>query len=125
MPITRPSPWLPDGVTPRFFLEKFGRFMGVDMGSDWTLGAEIANAWRVNPGQPLVVESVVYEAPALRAVGGLLVRIVRPGHAGPAGIETDAVEAGVAVDATIVNDGDLAKLRAEIGRIAQAMIGGR
>jgi hypothetical protein len=120
-----PSPLLPGNATPRLFLERFGRFMGVDMGCDWTLGAEIAHAWRHTPGRPLVVESVVYEDQAIRQVGGLIVRIERPGHAGPAGICTDAVQAALAVDARIVNDGDLAKLRRSVGHIAQAMTGGR
>jgi hypothetical protein len=120
-----PSPLLPGNVTPRLFMERFGRFMGVDMGADWTLGREIDLAWRRDPGRPLIVESVVYEAPAIRAVGGLIVRIVRPDHAGPAGECTDAAQAALDVDATIVNDGDLAKLRASIAAIAQQTLAGR
>jgi len=119
-----PSPLLPGDATPRHFLERFGRFMGVDMGPDWTLGAEIARAWRREPSRPLVVESVVYEAPVIRAVGGLVVRIERPGHGGPVGVCTDAAQAALDVDATIVNDGDLGKLRRDIDRIAQQMLGG-
>lgn len=29
--------------TPRFFMDKLGRYTGVDMGPDWTIGAEIAS----------------------------------------------------------------------------------
>lgn len=121
----QPSPYLPANALPRMFLEKFGHFMGVDMGSDWTLGAELARTWRANPGRPVVVESIVYEAPAIRAAGGVIIRIVRPGHDGPAGIRTDSAQAALDVDATIVNDGDLSKLCASIGHIAQAVLGGR
>lgn len=121
----QPSPLLPGGVAPRLFLERFGHFMGVGMGADWTLGAELARVWRDHPGRPVVVESVVYEAPVIRAAGGILVRIVRPGHAGPAGVNTDAAQAALDVDMTIINDGDLTKLRWDVGRIAQQLLGGR
>ncbi|WP_149759984.1 hypothetical protein [Neomesorhizobium albiziae] len=121
----KPSPYLPGAAFPRSFLEKFGHFMGVSMGADWTLGKEFDLAWRKHSGRPLVVESVVYEAPAIRAVGGMLVRIVRPGHSGPTGIRSDAAQAEIDVDATIVNDGNLDKLRCQIDRIAHMMVGGR
>ena len=116
-----PSPLLPGNATPRLFLERFGRFMGVDMGSDWTLGAEIGRTWGIYPGRPLIVESVVYEAPVIRAVGGIIVRIERPGSTGPAGVCTDAAQAALDVDETIVNDGNLANLRDAIAGIARRM----
>jgi len=119
-----PSPYLPGNALPRTFLEKFGHFMGVDMGSDWTLGSELARVWRDNPGRPVVVESVVYEAQAILAAGGVIVRIARPGHDGPAGIRSDRAEAAVDAAATIINNGDLPKLRASIGHVAQMMLGG-
>ncbi|QKV20223.1 hypothetical protein [Oricola thermophila] len=115
-----PSDLLPDRVPPRHFLERFGRFMGVEMGSAWTLGAELAAASRSDPGVPIVVESVVYEAPTIRAAGGVIVRILRPGVDGPVGICTDAEQGAIAVDAEIVNDGDIEKLRTAIERIARA-----
>lgn len=118
------SPLLPHGSTPRFFLERFGKFMGATLGPEWTLGAEIERIWRSDPTRAVVVESVVYEAAVIRAVGGTILRIERPGHEGPAGIETDAAQAGIVVDATIVNDGDLEKLRSEIGVFAQQVTGG-
>lgn len=120
----RPSPYLPDNAMPRFFLEKFGRFMGVTMGSAWTLGKEIERVWRVAPLQPLVVESVVYEPAAIRAVGGKIVRIVRPGHVGPEGVESDGAQAEIEVDAMIVNGGDIARFLAAISEIAMGIAGG-
>ncbi|MCA0275888.1 MAG: hypothetical protein LCH86_07790 [Proteobacteria bacterium] len=106
----RPSIYLPGCALPRTFLEKFGRFMGVTMGSPWTLGVEMARMWNANPAQPLVVESLVYEAPSVRAVGGKIIRIVRPDARSPIGIETDEAQAAIEVDAEIVNDGNLDRL---------------
>jgi hypothetical protein len=120
----RPSPYLPGGVAPRYFLEKFGHFMGATMGVDWTLGMEVRLARKRNPRAPIVVESLVYEVPWFRAQGGRVVRLVRPGHEGPAGIETDAVQAAIAADATIsattVDD-----LGRQARALVQQMIGGR
>lgn len=113
----KPSPYLPGNACPRTFLERFGRFMGVDLGPDWTLAREIEIARRREPTRPLVVESVVYEADVIRSAGGILVRIVRPGHVGPEGVASDAAQAGLAVDATIFNDGNLARLRRQVDQI--------
>ncbi|MEP9397928.1 hypothetical protein [Mesorhizobium sp. KR2-14] len=119
----QPSPYLPGNALPRLFLEKFGRFMGETMGSDWTLGEEMARSWRATPAQPLVVESVVYEAPAIRAVGGVIIRITRPDHSGPAGVESDGVQAAIDADAEIVNDGDLSVFLAAVGRFTRKTVG--
>ncbi|SKA30872.1 hypothetical protein [Consotaella salsifontis] len=110
----RPSPHLPGGVAPRHFLERFGHFMGADMGVEWTLAMEIAVARRIAHGRPIVVESVVYEAPWLKAQGGIIVRVERPGHVGPAGIESDAVQAAVGEDFRLVNGGGLADLESAV-----------
>lgn len=106
----RPSPYLPGFALPRTFLEKFGHFMGVTMGSPWTLGAEMARIWTATPSRPIVIESLVYEAPAVRSVSGRIIRIVRPKSTGPRGIKTDKAQAAVEADAEIVNDGDLDRL---------------
>lgn len=97
----QPSAYLPGNVAPRYFLERFGQFMGVDMGVDWTLAMEVNRLRRLSPRTPIVVESLVYEAPWFKAQGGFVVRVERPGHEGPAGVESDAVQAAVAADATI------------------------
>lgn len=103
-----PCDGLPDGVPPRYFLERFGKFMGVNMGVDWTLGAEITRARSL--GKPIVVESLVYEAQWFKMHGGVVWRIERPGHDGPAGVESDAVQAAIDADVTIVAH-DLDQLR--------------
>ena len=113
----RPCPELPGGVAPRFFFEKLGRFMGVDgLGVEWTLGLELSRAKREADGRPIVFESVVYEAPFFQGAGGFLARVVRPGHQGPVGIETDAAQARIRADGQIVNGGTLADLEAEVSR---------
>lgn len=118
-----PSSHLPDEVTPRYFLERLGQFMGVDLGVDWTLGMEIAMAQRVFPGRPIIVESLVYEADWFKRRGGVVWRIERPGHVGPTGCESDAVQAAVAADVTIVAR-DVWELRALAFNAAQQMMGG-
>lgn len=96
-----PSPHLPGNVAPRFFLEKFGQFMGVTMGAEWTLAMEIARIRRESPRAPIVVESLVYEAPWFKAQGGVILRLERPDFEGPEGIESDSVQAAVEADHTI------------------------
>ncbi|NZD50573.1 hypothetical protein [Rhizobium leguminosarum] len=95
------SPYLPGNAAPRFFLEKFGQFMGVEMGVEWTLAMEVARIRRETPNAPIVVESLVYEAPWFKAHGGFVLRLVRPDFEGPAGVESDKVQAGIAADETI------------------------
>ncbi|TGQ19354.1 hypothetical protein [Mesorhizobium sp. M00.F.Ca.ET.217.01.1.1] len=118
-----PSPDLPGGVAPRFFLEKFGHFMGATMGVEWTLGLEVALARRRNPRKPIVVESLVYDAPWFRRHGGAVWRLERPGHEGPAGVESDAVQAAIAADATI-SATEVEDLKAKARAAAQQIVGG-
>lgn len=118
-----PSAELPGGVAPRFFLEKFGHFMGVTMGVEWTLGLEVNLARRRNPRTPIVVESLVYEAPWFRRHGGTVWRLERPGHEGPAGVESDAVQAAIAADG-IISAIEVDDLKAKARAAAQQMIGG-
>lgn len=118
-----PSEFLPGNVAPRHFLEKFGHFMGHTMGVDWTLGAEVSRARRLHPGKLIVVESLVYEAGWFRAQGGLVVRLERPGHVGPAGVESDAVQARVAADVTIAAS-SVEELEAAARKMVQQVFGG-
>lgn len=97
---------LPGRATPRHFMEEDGRFRGTVLGYEWTLGAELDRATRKGVRR-IVVESIVYEAPALAARGGLIYRIERPGHQGPAGTLTGPAQAGIPVDGTIENNGIL------------------
>jgi len=119
----QPSEHLPGGVAPRFLLEKMGHFFGETLGVDWTLGLEIQLARKRNPRAPIVVESLVYEAPWFRAQGGVVVRLERPGHNGPAGVESDAVQAAIAADVTLsATTPD--ELRTKARRAVQQMVGG-
>ncbi|OKP79737.1 hypothetical protein BTE77_06500 [Ensifer adhaerens] len=98
----KPSEHLPGNVPPRFFLEKFGHFMGDTMGVDWTLAMEINRIRRQTPKAPIVVESLVYEAPWFKSHGGFVLRLERPDFDGPAGIASDSVQAGIEADETIM-----------------------
>lgn len=117
------SEFLPGNQTPRFFMEKLGKFMGTTMGYDWTLGVEIDRVLRENPRANIIVESVVYEAPLLRRLNGLIVRVVRPDFEGPAGCETDAAEAVIEADLTLFNRGSLSNLPAAFEALMQEIYG--
>jgi hypothetical protein len=119
----RPSSLLPGGVAPRFFLEKFGRFMGEDMGVDWTIGMEVARA-RLS-GRPIVVESLVYEADWFREQGGIIIRVERPGHKGAIGCESDTVQAAIEADGVLVNDGEISALQQRMDKIVGSITRGR
>ncbi|TDH35743.1 hypothetical protein E2A64_10435 [Pseudohoeflea suaedae] len=119
----KPCPELPGGVAPRYFLEKFGKFMGVDMGVEWTLGMEISRARRNDRGKPIVVESLVYESDWFKRAGGVVIRLERPYFYGPAGVESDSVQALVEADYTICAatvDEMLAKVRRAVLEICGA-----
>lgn len=112
-----PCGLLPGRATPRYFMERFGKFMGTAMGPEWTLGAELDRLARDHPDTPVVAESVVYEADCLRERGGILVRVERPGHEGPAGIETDRVQETLDPDFIILNSGDLEALETTVDNL--------
>lgn len=112
---------LPGGVAPRFYLEKSGHFHGVELGTDWTLGLAIKCARKRNPRAPIVVESLVYEAPWFKKHGGVVIRLERPGHNGPAGVESDSVQALIEADAT-VSATSVEDLRDKARRVVQQMV---
>ncbi len=89
-----PSEHLPNNSTPRFYMEKMGK-ANADLGPEWTLGLAIKAARRESPRAPIVVESVVYEADYFRSLGGIIVKLERPGFASPVAAETDEAVAGV------------------------------
>lgn len=116
-----PNDGLPGGVAPRFFLEKFGHFMGHTLGIEWTLGQELRIARKRS--RRIVVESLVYEAGWFKAQGGVVVRLERPGHIGPSGVESDAVQALVAAD-VVVSATSLVELKDKARVVVQQIVGG-
>ncbi len=117
-----PSTYLPGNVAPRYFLEKFGHFMGQTMGVEWTLAMEIGRLRRISPRAPIVVESLVYEAPWFIRQGGFVLRLERPDHEGPAGVESDSVQAGIAAD-YIIRASSVAELESEAIKMVDGLIG--
>lgn len=112
---------LPGRATPRDLMEPFGKFMGVEMGPDWTISMELKRILRAVPDARLVVESVVYEVDALRDLGGAVAMVTRAGST-TAGLNTDAVVAGIDPDFVIANDGnDLSRLRQDLDEVISAL----
>ncbi len=101
-----PSPYLPNREPSRTFMERFGKFMGVEMGPDWTIGTELRIATGRPGGNRLVVESVVYEDHVIREAGGMLWMIERSGRMPTPGLETDAYTMRMTCDLTIMNDAE-------------------
>jgi hypothetical protein len=97
----KPSPYLPHMATPRYFMEKLGRFMGVGLGVEYTFGATLKNLMRKYPdGQNFVFESVVYESDFARKSGAIIVMVQRDLDPSQTidGIETDKALEGVLSD---------------------------
>lgn len=109
----KPSAFLPGNQSPRYYLESTGQHAGVTLGIEWTLGLEIARTKRMEPGVPIVVESVVYEADWFKGQGGLILRLERPGFESPAGHKSDAAQAQIEADHTI-SAGSLVSLRRQV-----------
>lgn len=94
-----PCPALPGGVAPRKFLEDFGRFMGVTMGVDWTLRAEVERTERIyGPDVNIAVDSMVYESEYWRDIGGKIARLGRPDFEGQPVVDSDSDQAAIAAD---------------------------
>lgn len=99
-----PSPFLPDNVAPRYFMERFGKFMASTLGPEWTIGQEVRLALEDNPDAKLLADSVVYEADVIRASGGVVVKIERPAST-IVGIETDRALDALVPDLVFANTG--------------------
>lgn len=94
-----PCPALPGGVAPRKFMEDFGKFMGVGLGVEWTLKAEVERAERIyGKDVNLAVDSMIYESDYWKAVGGVIVRMERPDFEGQPAVDSDADQAAVRHD---------------------------
>lgn len=99
-----PCEKLPGGVTSRFFMEKFGKFMGVELGPEWTVGQELRLLRERGTGDRYLIESLVYEDMVVRSNGGVIVRVDRPGVDPTPGLETDVYTERMLVDHVLVND---------------------
>lgn len=114
-----PCDKLPGGVTSRFFMEPFGKFMGVSMGPEWTLEVELDKMTR-DGVEKVTIESLVYEAPIFHRRGGYIVRLLRDG-AKPTGDHTDIAQAAVKEDFVIDNNGTKEDLRRQLVFLIQAI----
>lgn len=118
----KPHPLLPENRAPRYFLERFGRFMGEGMGPDWTIGQEIRRTLKRNPDASIIAESIVYEVDVIRGMGGVIVEVAREGSS-IVGIETDKKTALIRPDLRFENNGNsLAALGDDVDRLLERVI---
>lgn len=95
---------LPDEKNSRFFMEEIGRFMGEELGPQWTALQELKKTEREHPGCNCILESIVYELPILQhREDALIIKVERPGHKGPEGTFTDAHVSSIQPFMTIIN----------------------
>jgi len=117
------TPEFPVGLTPRVILQRLGTEVGRFIAQDtwvWAWQSTVARCALPMPmcgGQAcaLVVTPDVRfpnEAAAIRAAGGQLVRIVRPGRQSTDTHASETEAASIPVDIEIINDAGLAELRA-------------
>jgi len=112
-----PCPLLPYNQTPRYFMERYGEFMGVQMGPDWTIGQEIRRELKKDPDARLIAESIVYEVDVIRRMGGVIVEITRDGST-ITGLETDKATALIVPDLSFPNNGNsLVRLAGEVDEL--------
>jgi hypothetical protein len=111
------------GMTRRSALQKMGSAVRDTLGVDTWVNRSI-RGWIAQGRQPTVITDCRYpnEARAIRAEGGIIVRIVRPGaglqgeqaaHESEAGLPDDLV------DIEIINDGTLGELAAEALKVVR------
>lgn len=118
----KPCGLLPDNQTPRYFMERFGQFMGVQMGPEWTIGQEIRLALERDPDARLIAESIVYEVDVIRDMGGVIVEITRDGST-LTGLETDKATALITPDIRFENNGNsLIRLAGEVDELVHRVM---
>lgn len=113
------------GMTRREVLQKMGSAVRDNIGPNvWV--DRLLNTWVKRGKEPAVISDCRYpnEAQAIKSLGGIIIRVVRPG----AGLEGEAAnhvsEAGIPddlVDVEIYNDGTLTELGAEALKIVNLL----
>ena len=101
-----PCEKLPDNATSRFFMEELGKFMGVRLGAEWTLGAEIrVLEEQFGKERNKVIDSVVYEEALFRRYGGKIIRITAPASTNShiVGHHTDDFQEKITADEVVHN----------------------
>lgn len=122
-----------DGQTPRRAMQLLGTEWGRALSADlwvnaWRRAAEAARMEAAANGEPaiLVADDVRFpnEVEAIRALGGIVVRVVRPDVAPSiAAVHVSEMLDLGPPDEVIVNDGDLARLHGCVDRLAEKFVG--
>lgn len=137
------------GVTPRFIMQQFGTEVGRSVHKDTWVRKTLRLIDRAHGGSPVLLPDLVQrrfrefqfefgsgaadvwsipdcrfpdEADAVRAAGGVVIKIVRPSIVSN---DTHASEVGVdkvVGDYTIINDGTLDDLRAKVAAVASQVL---
>lgn len=112
------------GITRRKGLQDLGTAIRTTFGSEAFVRLLQYDILRGNPGHRYyVVSDVRYpnEAQALREMGGIIIQVSRPDHAGLTGLEAlHSSEAGLPpemIDGTVVNDGSLEDLYRKVTQL--------
>lgn len=110
------------GPNSRYFMEKLGKHVGTNMGegyeSEFTLMAELGRVKRLFPEQNIILQSIVYEADKFRALGGTIVKVIRPGQPDDGkGIETDKFVESLEADYDLINDGTKVQLYSKVDKL--------
>lgn len=104
------------GRTPRYAMQT----LGTEWGRDLIHPSLWVNAWMDRARNGLVVTDdcrFENEAEAVRRLGGIIVRVVRPSHGNGAGHASESGQARIVADLDIVNNGTTADLHAKINTL--------
>lgn len=104
----QPSALLPLDETgqhyaPRFIQEKFGAFMGVTMGPEWTFSKELRRL-TASGFSKVICQSIVFEEAAFREAGGVVILIEGPRRSEARGVETDRFVSSIIPDLVFRNE---------------------
>lgn len=111
------------GMTRRAALQKMGASVRDTLGKDTWIN-RLIRGWVAQGSLPTVITDCRYpnEAEAIRAAGGMIVRVIRPGSGLKGELALHESEAGISddlVDIEILNDGSLSELAAEAMKVVR------
>lgn len=105
------------GMPRRIALQKVGKALRDTLGPDVWVN-RLLTTWVTRNKEPAVISDVRYEneAKAIKALGGIIIRVVRPGEGLEGEAATHESEQGISddlVDVEIYNDGTITELTSE------------
>lgn len=121
-----PAMKMPAQVTPQWFMERFGHFMGVELGPEFTIGVWFNKYMELYPENNIVLESIVYEANWVRQQYGPRFKLIRITRLAIDEVNplSDAGVARIIPDFTINNNGTLEEFQFKVDKMAHDIIAG-